>query len=603
MRILGIALVAFAAFAQLPDITLHRVVTGLDDPTDIQSALDGTGRLFVVEQVGRIRIVKNGVLVGTPFLDIRSKVGCCGERGLLGLAFPPQFTSKRYFYINYTDTRGDTVVSRVHVSGDPDIADAASEQVILTIDQPFANHNGGGLAFGSKDGFLYIGTGDGGSAGDPQNNGQRMDTLLGKMLRIDTESGASPYGVPPGNPFVNRTGVRPEIWATGLRNPWRYAFDKETGDLWIADVGQNRAEEVNFQRASSTGGENYGWRRMEGLECYPANSNCDRSGITLPVLEYPRSSGCSVTGGKVYRGARWSELQGAFLYTDYCTAHIWGVRSGASTRMLMRGGGQAFSTFGEDENGELYLGDQASGSVFLITAGAPTTSVVGVVNAASFSIGISPGSLATLFGRGITSFGGTVAATSFPLATNLAGTSLSLNGIAAPIIAVAAIGGQEQINFQVPYELTGAIRATLVVNANGRSSTPIEVPIVAAQPEIFAVVPQGNNMTIYATGLGAVTNAPSTGGAALSSPLSTVVAPVEVRVGGMVAMVTFAGLAPGFAGLYQINAQVPQGVSNNSDLTIAVSGATSKPVNARLLRASVGSGHDLHPLTVGPLHP
>jgi uncharacterized protein (TIGR03437 family) len=603
MRTLGIVFVALAASAQLPDITLHRVVTGLDDPTDIQSAFDGTGRLFVVEQIGRIRIVKNGLLLGTPFLDIRSKVGCCGERGLLGLAFPPQFASKRYFYINYTDTRGHTVVSRVRVSSNPDVADEASEQTILMIDQPFSNHNGGGLAFGSKDGFLYIGTGDGGSGGDPQNHGQRTDSLLGKMLRIDTESGASPYGVPPSNPFVNRTGVRPEIWATGLRNPWRYAFDKETGDLWIADVGQNRAEEVNFQPGSSAGGENYGWRRLEGLECYPANSNCDRSGTTLPILEYPRSSGCSVTGGKVYRGVRWPELKGAFLYTDYCSAHIWGVRNGGQTRMLLRGAGQAFSTFGEDENGELYLGDQASGNIFLITAGAPMTSSAGVVNAASFSSGISPGSLATLFGVGITSFSGIVSATAFPLPGNLAGTGVTLNGIPAPIVAVASVGGQEQINFQVPFELAGISRATLVISANGRSSAPIEVPIVPAQPEIFAVVPQGPNMTIYATGLGAVSNAPSTGGAALQAPLSTVVAPVEVRIGGVAATVDFAGLAPGFAGLYQINAQIPQGVSNNSEVTISVGGATSKPVSVRLLRAPVGGGHDLHPLTVGPLHP
>jgi uncharacterized protein (TIGR03437 family) len=584
MRPVALTLVACAACAQLPDVALHRVVTGVDQPTDIQSALDGTGRLFIVEQRGRIRIVTNGALTATPFLDIRSKVRCCGEQGLLGLAFPPQFLTKQYFYVNYTDARGDTVISRINVGPDRDLADPSSERVILTIAQPFANHNGGALVFGPKDGYLYIGTGDGGSGGDPMNNAQRMDTLLGKMLRIDTESGGSPYGIPSANPFVGRTGLRPEIWATGLRNPWRYAFDRETGDLWIADVGQNRAEEVNFQPASSAGGENYGWRRVEGLQCYPENLTCDKSGTMLPVFEYPRSSGCSVTGGKVYRGVRWPELHGAFLYADYCSAHIWGVRfrGGFDNRMLLRGAGQAFSTFGEDENGELYIGDQASGSVFLITAGAPATSAAGVVNAASFASGISPGSLATLFGTGITSTGGIVNATTFPIANTLAGTSVTLNGIAAPIVAVASIGGQEQINFQVPYELAGASRASVVVTANGRSSSPVEVPIAAAQPEVFGVVSEGDTAVIYATGLGAVTNAPATGRAASREPLSRVVAPVDVRIGGTSVPVTFAGLAPGYAGLYQINAQVPQSATGRTEVTVSVSGAMSKPVSIEL---------------------
>jgi uncharacterized protein (TIGR03437 family) len=574
-------LVCGASIAQT--VRLQRVVSGLAQPTDIQSPVDGTGRLFILEQAGRIRIVKNGSLLEAPFLDIRNRVGCCGERGLLGLAFPPRFAEKHYFYVNYTDMSGDTVVSRFRVPGTSDTADPGSEQVLLRIDQPFSNHNGGALVFG-PDGFLYIGMGDGGSGGDPQNNGQRTDTLLGKMLRIDTESGGSPYGIPPSNPFVNRSGFRPEIWATGLRNPWRYAFDRETRDLWIADVGQNRAEEVNFQPGSSTGGENYGWNRMEGLQCYPAGSNCDRNGLTMPVLEYPRSAGCSVTGGKVYRGRRWPELQGAFLYADYCTGNLWAVRRGSEPQLLLAGARQSFSSFGEGENGELYIADQGSGSISLITAGGPALTAAGVVNAASFAAGISPGSLATMFGTGITSFGGVVAPSGFPLPTELAGTNVTINGIAAPLIGIASTGGQEQINIQVPYQLAGQTTATVVVTLNGQAGSPVQVPIVPAQPEMFAISQgPGRSLTIYATGLGMVSNPPTLGTAALAEPLSRVESQVEVRMSGASVPVSFAGLAPGFAGLYQINAQAPDTIAaGDVEITVTVGGATSRAVRFTL---------------------
>ncbi|MEJ7608877.1 MAG: PQQ-dependent sugar dehydrogenase, partial [Bryobacteraceae bacterium] len=223
--------------AEFPAISLYRVLGGFDLPVDVASPRDGSGRLFVVQQRGLIRVVKNGTILPDPFLDIRSSVSCCGERGLLGLAFPPGYADKRYFYINYTNLEGNSVIARVHLGAGAEVADPATTEILLTVAQPFANHNGGGLAFGPRDGFLYIGLGDGGSAGDPQNNAQRTDTLLGKMLRIDVESGIKPYSVPATNPFVNRSGYRPEIWATGLRNPWRYSFDRETGEMFIADVG------------------------------------------------------------------------------------------------------------------------------------------------------------------------------------------------------------------------------------------------------------------------------------------------------------------------------------------------------------------------------
>jgi uncharacterized protein (TIGR03437 family) len=293
-------------------------------------------------------------------------------------------------------------------------------------------------------------------------------------------------------------------------------------------------------------------------------------------------------------------LQGEFLYADYCSGSSWGIASGSEARLLLQGALQSFSSFGEDENGELYIADQGSGAVFLVTAGDPATSALSVVNAASFAPGISPGSLATVFGTGLTTFGGIVSAGRFPLPTSLVGTSVTLNGIVAPIIATASIGSQEQINFQVPYELAGTSRATLVVTANGRSSSPVDVPIAAAQPEVFMIgddlpavttasgepvrpdsgAARGSVVTIYATGLGGVMNAPASGRAAVADPLSRVVSPVEVRIGGVAAPVSFAGLAPGFAGLYQINAQIPGAVAPGSaELVVSAGGATSSAVS------------------------
>lgn len=352
--------------ASWPEISLSLKATGFNRPTHIANAGDGSNRLFVVEQQGRIIILKDNAPLNVPFLDIVSRVSCCGERGLLSVAFPPGYAAKRYFYVNYTDVKGDTVVARYHLSANPDVADPGSEEILLTVKQPFANHNGGQLAFG-PDGYLYIGMGDGGSAGDPFENGQNPGTLLGKILRIDAESRRSPYVIPSDNPYLKNMNYRPEIWALGLRNPWRFSFDRKTGDLYIADVGQDLYEEVDFQSVSSGGGENYGWNIMEGAHCFKSDP-CDKTGLVVPVAEYDHSKGCSVTGGMVYRGQEFATMLGIYFYGDYCSGRIWGMRrSGTAwTTTELMNSGHSISTFGEDEYGAIYIADYGTGRIYKI---------------------------------------------------------------------------------------------------------------------------------------------------------------------------------------------------------------------------------------------
>lgn len=350
-----------------PAISLEPLLGGFSLPVGLEQAGDGSNRIFIVEQAGLIRIIRNHAILPSPFLDIAGLVSCCGEQGLLGLAFPPGFAAKQYFYVNYTDTAGDTVIARYRVSpDDPDTALPGSAEVVLTVDQPFANHNGGRLAFG-PDGFLYIGLGDGGSGGDPFGNGQNPGALLGKMLRIDVEGAVAPFGIPPDNPFSGNADFRPEIWATGLRNPWRYSFDTLTGDLYIADVGESLREEVNFQPASSRGGENYGWNIMEGVSCFGTNT-CDQTGLTLPVVDYDHGLGCTVIGGHVYRGPQFPSLQGFYLYGDFCSGRIWGLRNagGSWENFLLLDSDIAITTFGLDEAGELYIADYAGGQIYRV---------------------------------------------------------------------------------------------------------------------------------------------------------------------------------------------------------------------------------------------
>ncbi|HEX7023137.1 MAG TPA: PQQ-dependent sugar dehydrogenase [Trueperaceae bacterium] len=366
---LVLLLAACSGMASAQDIGLDEVASGLERPISMTHAGDGTGRLFVVEQTGRIRVIQDGRLLREPFLDLRSIVSCCGEQGLLGLAFHPDYEQNGRFFVDYTDATGNTVVAEYHVSEDADRAAPDSGRGLLQVEQPYDNHNGGQLAFG-PDGYLYISLGDGGSGGDPHGNGQNLGTLLGKILRIDVDEG-DPYAIPDDNPFAHQSGARPEIWAYGLRNPWRFSFDRQTGDLWIADVGQSQWEEVNLQPAGSQGGENYGWNVMEGAHCYQPDEGCDESGKVLPLLEYSHDEGCSITGGYRYRGETQPGLRGVYLFSDYCSGTIWGARQdekGAWRSEVLLEPGFGITTFGEDEAGELYVADYGDGTIYRVVA-------------------------------------------------------------------------------------------------------------------------------------------------------------------------------------------------------------------------------------------
>jgi glucose/arabinose dehydrogenase len=359
--------------AALPDPAGYEwqpVLQGLTAPVFVTGAGDGSGRLFVVQQSGQIMVTRDGVLSGAPFLEISDRTSLprsgtsYGERGLLGLAFHPQYAENGYFYVNYTDRNGDTNISRFQVRlDDPDQADPASEKRLLFVSQPFANHNGGMLEFG-PDGYLYIGLGDGGSGGDPQGNAQSNQTLLGKLLRIDVNSG-DPYTVPADNPFANGGGL-PEIWSNGLRNPWRFAFDRLTSDLYVADVGQNQWEEVSFLPAGSPGAANFGWDYYEATHAYEGQPPQDVQ-IVQPVAEYDHGQGCSITGGYVYRGLNLPAWQGVYLYGDYCSGLVWGLLRGAEgawQHELLFQTGMNITSFGLDEAGELYLADFSSGAIY-----------------------------------------------------------------------------------------------------------------------------------------------------------------------------------------------------------------------------------------------
>jgi glucose/arabinose dehydrogenase len=353
-----------------PQIELTPILSSLGSPVAVTHAGDGSGRLFITLQTGRILIYDGQQLLPTPFLDIASLITAGGERGLFSVAFHPDFSVNGLLYVNYTDLNGDTVVARYAVSINPNVVDPATAAILLNVPQPFANHNGGQLQFG-PDGYLYIGMGDGGSGGDPLNNAQNLGSLLGKMLRIDVDAGPL-YGIPPDNPFVGNPAALPEIWALGLRNPWRFSFDRLTGDLFIADVGQNSFEEVNFQAAGSTGGENYGWRLMEADSCFDPASNCNDGSLTLPILQYDHSVGCSISGGYRYRGTGHPNLAGLFFYGDFCTGRIWGASQDVNglwvTEELLDTELQ-ITAFGEDEGGEIYLASFApnAGSIFRIS--------------------------------------------------------------------------------------------------------------------------------------------------------------------------------------------------------------------------------------------
>ena len=393
-----------------PALTFTLVTGAVDNPVQIAQPPGDSTRLFIVEQGGYIRIVENGTLLGTPFLSIPELTSDSSEQGLLSMAFDPDYATNGIFYVYYTDdiaTPGDITLARYHVSADPNVADESTAEIVLVVPHPVnANHNGGQLQFG-PDGFLYMGTGDGGGGGDQPNNAQNLGILLGKMLRINPSgNGAVPcnqqtpmsYSVPASNPFVGQAGCD-EIWSYGLRNPWRYSFDRETGDLLIGDVGQMLWEEIDFQPSDSTGGENWGWRLMEGNHCYNPSTNCDDGTLIHPILEYGHGLGCSVTGGFRYRGSAIPGLYGVYLYGDYCTGRIWeafedGSGDWSSTEVL--DSSYLISGWGEDQAGEIYLANHG-GAVYKLTDASNPVPTLSSLNPTAIIAG-DPGFTLTLNG-------------------------------------------------------------------------------------------------------------------------------------------------------------------------------------------------------------
>lgn len=372
-------------------VILQPVVT-VDRPVYITHA--GDSRLFIVEQQGVVRVYSpTQGLLSSPFLDLRDDVSYDGEQGLLSIAFHPSYAQNGYFFVNYTDTNGDTVVSRFRVSSQANQADPTSELVFLSIPQPHDNHNGGQLQFG-PDGYLYVGMGDGGSSNDPDCQGQDPASLLGKLLRIDVNASQAgrPYAIPASNPFVGSRDpqnlVRDEVWASGLRNPWRFSFDRQSGDLYIGDVGQNQWEELDFQSAGSTGGQNYGWNKMEGAHCFTSSCGgpaCNSSSLTLPVHEYSHSEGCSVIGGYSYRGTRVPELFGKYVFGDFCSGDIQALSRGTWAAAGVLSVGFGLSSFGEDAQGELYLA--LGNDVVKLVSTTPAPAVAAVPALSPYALG------------------------------------------------------------------------------------------------------------------------------------------------------------------------------------------------------------------------
>jgi uncharacterized protein (TIGR03437 family) len=586
-------------------VGLKVVASGFNLPVFVTSSGDGSGRLFVVEQGGTIRIISGGARVATPFLDITDRVTSGGEMGLLGLAFHPNVRSNGRFFVNYDRTVADQIQTVIaEYTASPPAANLVSkdsERILLTFSQPFENHKGGMLAFG-PDGYLYIATGDGGSGGDPFGNGQNLGTLLGKILRIDVDSpppSGQAYAIPPDNPFVGKE-ARGEIWAYGLRNPWRFSFDRLTGRLYAGDVGQDLWEEID----NIAKGGNYGWNRMEGKHCYPPLSDCDKTGLILPVYEYGHDVGSSVIGGYFYHGKAVSSLSGRYLFGDNGSGRIWSL-SLAFPLLLGVGEllntGLSISSFGEDEDGELYIAELGGTVRQIIGTGVTQPSVIpnGVVNAASFlSQFVAPGEIVTIFGTGIGPEQGAGARlNSSGLVDNfVANTRVLFDGIAAPLFYVQA----SQINAQAPYKIDGKFTTTMQVEYNGVLTAPVTLPVGASSPAIFAVsggigraaalnqdsspnsssnpAPRGSIVTFFATGEGQTVPL-GVDGKPSASPYPMPALPVSVTIGGVPADVLFAGSAPGFAGLLQVNARVPTSVApgNGVPVAIAIGDKTSQP--------------------------
>jgi len=583
---------------QWAQIGWDRVVEGLNLPTLALGAGDGSGRLFVVELGGQVRIVRDGKLVEKPFLDLSSRVGFDVEAGLLSIAFPPKFAERKHFYADFIDADRNVVIARFKVSDDLDVADVDSEEILLTIPQPFGQHNGGIMAFSPVDGMLYISTGDGGIElsgeeeyrNDPLNNGQNPGVLLGKILRIDTESGATPYAIPPDNP--KKPGWLPEVWSIGWRNPWRFSFDRANGDLYVGDVGAEDFEEVDYEPAGM-GGLNYGWSVREGIHCVHDKACEERGDLVDPAIEYDHDRGCSVTGGVVYRGAKFPELNGAYFYADFCKSTVWAMKRVAGMwQSGSMGPSRALAvSFGEDDEGEIYLVDH-KGSLLKMKQIEPGLTVTSVGNSASGEPGLAAGSIASAFTTGLPDVTEPLGYGDFPLPFTLGDVSVWVNGTQVRLTALTPEG---KVDFQAPYVLPEG-KATVQVRAGYRSSNVFQVDVKPVLPGLLsvdgrramAVNEQGENsvsaargtmVALFATGLGWPDNAPEYGFPGLDDPPSTLNGVVTAAIGGKPAEVQFCSLTPGFPGIFTIIAKIaPDAAVGEGEIWIAVSGVKSLPL-------------------------
>jgi uncharacterized protein (TIGR03437 family) len=580
------------AHAQSNNLQLQPVVSNLRFPVLVTNARDGSNRLFIVELNGRIKVLQPGATTTTEFIDLGSVVSITefigDEFGLLGLAFHPNFTSNRKFYVHYS-RKGDnaTVIAEYKVSEtNRNVADPTTARILFTTPQPFANHNGGTIEFG-PDGFLYIALGDGGSGNDPGNRSQNLESYLGKMLRIDVDSktGTLEYGIPADNPFAGAIAGLDEIYALGLRNPWRCSFDRKTGELYAADVGQGLIEEVDI----ITRGANYGWRTYEGTRCTNLNGACNPAGFVAPLIEYLHQNGrCSVTGGYVYRGARGTFTPGAYIYGDYCTGEIFSFVNNNSS--VVRNAGARISSFGEDELGEHYLVTYAGpnneigqGTVYrLVNTTSPAN--VTTTSAASYTFQLTPVGVATAFGTNLAV--GTLAAPSTPLPTTLGGTTVRVtdqNGAQfdAPLFYVSPT----QVNFQIP---AGAALGTATVTITSGTNTSAGAAVIRkVAPAIFtssgsgtgqpaAYLIRNRNGAQTQEALGAEIDLGPTGDELFLILFASGVRGrttqnnVTVSLGTDAGQITFADAQGSLVGVDQINVRLPRTLAGKKNVPIVL---------------------------------
>jgi uncharacterized repeat protein (TIGR01451 family) len=488
-----ICLTETVAAQNWPQISFGQPIGGFIHPTHLASARDGSGRLFVVEQPGRIRIIKNAVLLPTPFLDITARLSpVAGSKGLLSVAFPPDYADKQHFYVNYVVSPagcpvgcgGTLVIARYNVTANPDIADANSEEIVLT-DGPFPDHWGGELAFGPLDGYLYLGLGTG-SSEDAIGLGQDLSVLPGKIMRIDVETGnPATYNIPPTNPYVATANARPEIWDIGLRNPWSSSFDRATGDFYIADVGEGDREEVDFEPAGSAGGVDYGWNIMEGSLCFAPSTGCDTTGLTLPVVEYDHSLGCDISGGTVYRGLSYPHFQGIYFYGDWCTGRLWGLQQTNNSwqSALLFDTTLSIIGFSEDESGQLWVSDYNGGAIYPIVEGPPVPvdlaltqndsvdpSLAGSQLTYTIQVGNNSSGLAT----GVLVTDTMPAGASFVSASSTKGSCTRSGGIVTCRIPSLTAAASATITLKIKPVASGTISNTAMAEANEPESNPAD---------------------------------------------------------------------------------------------------------------------------------